>query len=176
MGSIKVSETIKAPVEVVFGYVDDYRNTTKYMKDLTLWEPVGSVTHGKGAVFDVAMKAGPKSLESTVDITAWAENKTIAWLSSEGFKQKGRWTFASRGGNTEATFELEYDLGGGIAGKMLAKVAEPVVRMNIEKSVENLKLQTEKLATKAPAKTAKPASAKPAAAKPTTKRAPAAKG
>ena len=165
MGSIKVTESIKAPVDVVFGYVDDYKNTTKYMKDLTLWEPVGSLTHGKGAVFEVAMKAGPKSLESTVDITAWTENKTIAWVSSEGFTQKGRWTFASKGSGTEATFELDYDLGGGIAGKMLAKVAEPVVRMNIVKSVENLKLQTEKLAAKGAAKSSKAAAAKPAPAK-----------
>ena len=49
MGHITITEEIVAPVEAVFADVDDHRNTTKYMKDLTKWAPVGSKTHGKGA-------------------------------------------------------------------------------------------------------------------------------
>jgi uncharacterized membrane protein len=147
MGHITVTRTIDAPVETVFAYVDDHRNTTKYMKDLTKWQPAGSVTHGKGAQFDVAMKAGPKVLDSSVLITQWTENKVIAWESQSGFKQTGKWAFKAKGGATEATFDMEYEFGGGIAGKVLAKVAEPVVKMNIESSVDELKKQTEKLGT-----------------------------
>ncbi|HXA27470.1 MAG TPA: SRPBCC family protein [Candidatus Angelobacter sp.] len=147
MGHITVTRTIDAPVETVFAYVDDHRNTTKYMKDLTKWQPAGSVTHGKGAQFDVAMKAGPKVLDSSVLITQWTENKVIAWQSQSGFKQTGKWAFKAKGGATEATFDMEYEFGGGIAGKVLAKVAEPVVKMNIESSVDELKKQTEKLGT-----------------------------
>jgi uncharacterized membrane protein len=153
VGHITVTRTIDAPVETVFAYVDDHKNTTKYMKDLTRWRPVGSQTHGKGAQFEVAMKAGPKVLDSTVLITQWTENKVIAWVSESGFKQTGKWAFRARGGATEATFDMEYEFGGGIAGKVLAKVAEPVVKMNIESSVDELKRQTEKLGAK-PAKSA----------------------
>src|ERR1700737_2592520 len=59
MGRITISDSIDAPVAVVFGYVDDHRNTTKYMQGLTKWKPTTSVTHGKGAKFEVGMKAGP---------------------------------------------------------------------------------------------------------------------
>ena len=45
MGHITITKQIAAPAEVVFGYVDDYRNTTTYMKDLTKWQPVGAKTH-----------------------------------------------------------------------------------------------------------------------------------
>ena len=158
MGHITIKKTINAPVEAVFGYVDNYKNTTKYMKGLTRWEPAGDIVHGKDAEFDVVMKAGPANLGSIVHITGWTENKTIAWKSIEGFKQTGKWAFTKKGDTTEATFDMDYELGGGIAGKLLAKAADPVVRMNLESSVTALKEQTEKLAKKTPAKSpAKPA-------------------
>ena len=149
MGHITVTRSIDAPLETVFAYVDDYRNTTKYMKDLTKWKAVGSQTHGKGAHFQVAMKAGPRELGSDVLITQWTENKVIAWVSESGFKQTGKWAFKAKAGGCEATFDMEYEFGGGIAGKVLAKAAEPLVKMNIESSVDELKRQTEKLGAKA---------------------------
>ena len=172
MGHITITEEIAAPVEAVFAYVDDHRNTTKYMKDLTKWAPVGSKTHGKGAKFEVAMKAGPMTLSSVVDITTWTENRAIGWTSREGFKQTGRWSFTEHGDGTEATFDMEYELPGGIAGRMVSRVAEPIVRGNIEQSVRNLRTQVEKGARKSTSKattkatpkktgaTAKPASRK----------------
>src|ERR1035441_6557564 len=97
MGHITIDMTISAPVATVFAYVDDYRNTTRYMKDLVKWQPTGKVTHGKGAQFDVGMKAGPTTLTSVVDITTWSENKAIGWHSNEGFRQIGMWAFRTKG-------------------------------------------------------------------------------
>src|SRR5258708_12101594 len=122
MGHINVTRTIAAPAATVFAYVDDYTNTTKYMKDLTKWQPAGSQTHGKGAEFEVAMKAGPKELASVVLITEWTENKVIGWVSQSGFKQTGKWAFkASSDGGCEATFDMEYEFGGGIPRNLLAQ-------------------------------------------------------
>jgi uncharacterized membrane protein len=146
MGHITTSETISAPVEAVFAFVDDHRNTTKYMKDLTKWAPVGPKSHGKGAKFAVAMKAGPMTLSSVVDITTWTANKAIGWKSVEGFKQTGKWSFKPSGDGTEATFDMDYELPGGIAGRMLSRAAEPIVRSNIEQSVRSLRSQVEKIA------------------------------
>ena len=170
MGRITIDMTINAPVTTVFAYVDDYRNTTKYMKDLVKWQPTGKVTHGKGAKFAVGMKAGPTTLTSVVDITTWTENKAIGWHSNEGFKQIGLWEFAPRGEKTKVTFDMEYEFGGGIAGKLLGRAAEPIVRGNLQRSVETLKLNTEKLG--APKTAVKPAPK--ATTKPATKSAPAA--
>lgn len=147
MGQITIRETIDAPVDAVFGYVDDYRNTTKYMKDLVKWKPTTDVTHGKGSKFAVGMKAGPTTLNSVVDINTWTENRAIGWKSLEGFKQAGKWSFKSKGEQTEVTFEMDYEFGGGIAGRMLSRAAEPFVRSNLEASVRNLKTQTEKRVT-----------------------------
>lgn len=172
MGRITINMTINAPVATVFAYVDDYRNTTKYMKDLVKWQPTGKVTHGKGAQFDVGMKAGPTTLTSVVDITDWTENKTIGWHSHEGFKQIGKWGFAAKGNQTAVSFDMEYEFGGGIAGRLLGRAAEPIVRGNLQRSVETLKLHTEKLGTSRPAaKTVSASSTKPAtkSAKPAVK-------
>jgi uncharacterized membrane protein len=153
MGHITCTEKIAAPVTAVFAYVDDHRNTTKYMKDLTKWAPVGSKTHGKGAKFQVAMKAGPMTLSSVVDITIWTENQAIGWTSLQGFKQTGKWSFKKDEDGSEATFDMDYELPGGVAGKMLSRVAEPIVRRNIEQSVRKLKSQVERSA-RSPAKAA----------------------
>jgi uncharacterized membrane protein len=150
MGRITIDMTINAPVATVFAYVDDYRNTTRYMKDLVKWQPTGKVTHGKGAQFDVGMKAGPTTLTSVVDITTWTANKTIAWHSREGFKQIGKWGFTPKGDKTAVTFDMEYEFGGGIAGKLLGRAAEPIVRGNLQRSVETLKSNTEKLGAARP--------------------------
>ncbi len=165
MGRITIDMTINAPVATVFAYVDDYRNTTRYMKDLVRWQPTGKVTHGKGAQFDVGMKAGPTTLTSVVDITTWSENRTIAWHSREGFKQLGKWGFTPKGNATSVTFDMEYEFGGGIAGKLLGRAAEPIVRGNLQRSVETLKLHTEKLRAARPAAKAASASTTKAATK-----------
>jgi uncharacterized membrane protein len=165
MGRITIDMTINAPVATVFAYVDDYRNTTRYMKDLVRWQPTGKVTHGKGAQFDVGMKAGPTTLTSVVDITTWSENRTIAWHSREGFKQLGKWGFTPKGNATSVTFDMEYEFGGGIAGKLLGRAAEPIVRGNLQRSVETLKLHTEQLRAARPAAKAASASTTKAATK-----------
>jgi len=163
MGRITITDVIAAPIETVFDYVDDHRNTTKYMQDLTKWRPTGKITHGKGAQFEVGMRAGPTTLTSTVDITTWTQNQAIGWTSRQGFQQSGKWTFKPKADKTEATFDMEYEFGGGIAGKLLGRAAEPIVRMNLERSVKALKSQTEKLV--------KPKTApRPKASKPSAKR------
>jgi uncharacterized membrane protein len=146
MGRITVTESIKAPVSTVFAYVDDYKNTTRYMKDMTRWDPVGSKTHGEGSRFALSMKVGPLNIDGEVEIDQWVENQAIGWKTKKGFRQDGSWSFTEKGGGTEATFSVDFDLPGGIAGKMMAKAVEPAIKSTLEGSVKQLKAQTEKLA------------------------------
>jgi uncharacterized membrane protein len=99
-----------------------------------------------------------------VDITTWTENTAIGWHSNEGFKQVGLWTFKPKGYKTQVTFDMEYEFGGGIAGKLLGRAAEPIVRGNLQRSVETLKLNTEKVAGPRPAPKASTKSATKASA------------
>jgi uncharacterized membrane protein len=143
MASITVKETIDAPVAKVFAYVDDYRNTTKYMKDMNKWEPAGDKTHGKGSRFALEMKVGPLTIDGEVEVDTWEENRKIAWKTKKGFRQDGSWSFSEKNGGTEAAFTVEYDLPGGIAGKMMGKAIEPALKSTLQGSVKQLKAQTE---------------------------------
>ncbi|MHB8341596.1 MAG: SRPBCC family protein, partial [Mycobacteriales bacterium] len=118
MGRIHVEEVVAAKVEVVFDYVDDHRNTVDYVAGLAKWQPVGTLTHGLGAVFEAAMSVGPTTWGSTLEITQWEPNRLIGWVPRKGFQQKGTWTFAPEGDATRVTFDVEYTLPGGIAGRI----------------------------------------------------------
>ena len=144
MGRITVTETINAPVATVFAYVDDYRNTTKYMKDMTKWEPVGNQTHGLGSRFALAMKVGPLNIDGEVEIDQWVENRAIGWKTKRGFRQDGSWAFKAKGGGTEAAFSVDFDVPGGMAGRMMARAVEPAIKATLQGSVKQLKAQTEK--------------------------------
>jgi hypothetical protein len=100
------------------------------------------------------------------------ENKAIGWDSNEGFKQIGMWAFKPKGDKTQVTFDMEYEFGGGIAGKLLGRAAEPIVRGNLQRSVETLKLHTEKIVAAKPgakASTAAATKSAPRSAAATTK-------
>lgn len=143
MGKASAEKVVDAPIEEVFAYVDDYTNTTKYMHGLKRWEPAGDQTHDVGARFALSMEAGPKTWDSVVEISERVENETIAWEPIDGFKQSGLWTFERQGEGTRVRLAVDFTFPGGLAGKAVAKVAEPAVKMNVQKSVEKLKQQVE---------------------------------
>ena len=138
MGKASAETVIAASPSEVFAYVDDYQNTPKYMHGLKSWEPAGEQTHGVGAVFIGKMDA-VKTWESTLEITQRDEDEAIAWIPTKGFKQGGAWQFAPEGDGTRVTLTVDYEFPGGLAGKAVAKAAEPVVKQNVQKSVEKLK-------------------------------------
>lgn len=139
MGSVRASAVINAPVSEVFAYVDDWRNVQGFTQDLTVWEPVGKVTHGVGAVFHAAMRTGPMTQESTLEITRWEQDAAIGWEPRDGLKQTGLYTFTAAGAATEVTLAIDVQLPGGIAGRLLGKTIEPMLRINVAKTLENLK-------------------------------------
>jgi uncharacterized membrane protein len=77
-----------------------------------------------------------------VEVDTWEENRAIGWKTRKGFRQDGSWVFREKDGGTEAAFTVEYDLPGGIAGKMMAKAVEPALRSTLQGSVKQLKEQT----------------------------------
>lgn len=145
MGKASAETTVDAPPAVVFAYLDDYRNTPKYMAGLKKWEPAGDKTHGEGAMFLGAMDAAGQTLESTLEITTWRQDEAIGWTPRDGFKQGGQWTLTPEGDGTRVSLAVEFSFPGGFAGKAVAKMAEPVVKNNVRQSVAKLKSQVEEL-------------------------------
>lgn len=133
-----------APVDVAFGYVDDYRNATKWMFGLAEFAPEGDKDHGLGAVFNGTFQVKPVKLHSTVECTGWAQDELIAFTSVKGFKNTSVWRFVADGPDrTTVLVHFNYELPGGIAGRALGKVLEPIVGVSVRHSDEALRKQIE---------------------------------
>jgi uncharacterized membrane protein len=146
MVDIHYEGSCAAPVDVAFGYVDDYRNATKWMFGLSEFAPVGDKEHGLGAVFRGTFHVKPVKLHSTVECTDWKQDEVIAFESIKGFKNSSIWTFTADGpAHTKVSVHFSYELPGGLAGRAMGKALEPIVAVSVRHSDEALRKQIEEL-------------------------------
>jgi uncharacterized membrane protein len=147
MGQVTTSTTIEADISTVFDYVSDYRNATKYSKDLKKWVPVTDVTDDVGAQFDASLQLGPKAFDSRVEVNFRQDPEQFGWTSISGFDHSGRYALSAVGeGRTEIVFVFDYTLPGGMAGRLLAKTTEPLLKASLASNLKTLKQQVEEQA------------------------------
>jgi uncharacterized membrane protein len=133
-----------APVDVAFGYLDDYRNATTWMFGLHDFEPVGGQDQGLGAVFAGTFQVTPVKLRSTIKVTQWEQNKLIAFESIKGFRNWSVWEFhADAPDRTTIRVKFSYELPGGLAGRAMGKALEPIVALSVRHSDEALRREIE---------------------------------
>jgi uncharacterized membrane protein len=201
--TVENSIEIDRPAADVFGFVDDYKNSTRYIVGMTEYKPTTKQTSGKGSKFKFVKKTtGLPDIKSEIEITGWEQDRQITFKSFAGFDNGGTYTFTGRGDRTVVRLSNTYDLGsliggnrgglfGGIAkaaGGIASKAAEGQVRKDLTTSLEKLRSLVEKEVPAKPAETKpaakaaakepaarKPAAKKPAAQKPAAPRKPAAK-
>jgi uncharacterized membrane protein len=129
-----------APVNVLFDYVDDYRNTTTWLFGLSKFEPSTEITSGLGSKFDGTFAVPPIKIHSSVEIIEWEKDKVIALNSFHGFKISSTWHFSATGPETsKVVVDFTYELPGGLAGRVMSKAMEPVVALSIRHSDESLR-------------------------------------
>lgn len=144
MGHIHHSAVADVPIDVAFAFVDDRHTVPNWMFGITRFEPAGKQEHGLGAVFDVTMTIGPKALKSVVRVTEWIQDEVIAIESVKGMSNASRWHFEPVGdGQTRLTVDFHYNLPGGLAGKALSTIVEPVVGGAIRLTEAKLRAQVE---------------------------------
>jgi len=133
-----------APVDVAFAYVDDYRNATDWMFGLAAFEPAGEQVQGLGAVFDGTFAVKPVKLHSTIKVTEWKQDSIIAFESINGFRNWSSWQFEPvEPAKTRIAVTFSYELPGGLAGKALGRVLEPIVMLSLRHSDESLRKEIE---------------------------------
>lgn len=141
MGQVTTSTTIEAPIQAVFDYVADYRTAVGYSRDLKKWDPVTDVA---GAQFDASPQLGPKAFDSRVEIDSRVDPEQFGWHTIYGFEHAGRYRFTDAGrSRTEVTFVFGYTLPGGMAGRLLAKTTEPLLKASLSSNLKTLKQQME---------------------------------
>ncbi|WP_026918250.1 SRPBCC family protein [Gordonia shandongensis] len=145
MPSVRHQARSSRPRAEVFAYVDDHTNVPDWMFGITSFvarDP--SQTSGLGATYDAVMKIGPKSLSSTVQVTEWVENERIVLTSIAGFDVSTGWRFADGDdGQTVLDVNFDYTLPGGLAGRALAAIIEPVVGQAVRQTESALRANVE---------------------------------
>jgi uncharacterized membrane protein len=135
---------INAPRRLVWDYVTDPANYTLFFSGITRWEVEGRKKRGAGARYRMLMRVGSAEVGGLVEIVEYDEPGDMAWTSVMGVDQRGRWRLREHGGNrTSVMFRLSYHAPGGLLGWISDQLSAPMVRGNIQHTLENLKRHIE---------------------------------
>lgn len=129
---------LDAPVDKVFEYVANYRNAGEWLSGISSFTPVGELDYGLHSVFDAALGLGVTTLHSTIKVIDFDEGRMMELDSIKGFKNTSKWTFTPDGDGTHVLAEVTYELPGGIAGRALGRVIEPLIMLVVRNSAEHL--------------------------------------
>jgi uncharacterized membrane protein len=136
---------IARPPGDVFAWVADHRNVPRVLEGVDRWEPLGDRATGRGARFDVSMRALGLPLENVLVLDTWEEPSAIGWRSESGLvPQAGGWRFEPRPGGTEVALTISYEPPGGAVGGLVAGRVDGVVRGRLQQALERMKAVLER--------------------------------
>lgn len=140
VGQMLSTVHIAAPPEVVFDFVDDWRQATRYLRRLTGWELEDpEKPTGVGSVFRVGIDAGGKKLNGRLEVTEYVRPSVIAIRSIDGPRVVGGWKFSPEGDGTRVELRSSYDLPGGIAGRLVGAFVSRSAQGDLDASLRELK-------------------------------------
>jgi uncharacterized membrane protein len=123
--------TCRAPLEVAFDYVADYRNIPSWMLGIERFVPVGDQDRGEGAEFDVTARFGVP-LHTRIRATQWVDRRFIGMESVRGVAVCSRFAFDRAGSGTSITAEVSYRLPGGAAGRIMHRAVGPFITRAVQ--------------------------------------------
>ena len=139
MPSVDRNIWIDAPAEKVFRFVADYRNTTRYQRHFSRFQPVDSQAWGLGMTVDARGRFRGLPVHARLTITEFVENRRISSRSVAGLKSSAQWSFADEDGGTRVRFVASYDWPVPVlSGAMRRTIERSIVAMT-ESSLRELK-------------------------------------
>ncbi len=143
---IRVATEIEAPRQLVWDYLMNGQSWHEFMEGLTRWEAQGKGHRGLGARFAMRMQVGFIELGGTVEITEFDPPCDMAWTAVTGVDQRGRWRLRELDGSrTQVELRVTYHAPGGLVALLADRLALPMVRGHLKRSVEELKRHVEAL-------------------------------
>jgi uncharacterized membrane protein len=144
---MRLSESIvvSAPPKLVWDYIADPDNALRFMSGITRWEVEGDTRSGLGARYRMLMRVGSAEMGGLVEIVEFSEPLDMAWSSVTGVDQRGRWRLRrAGGGRTRVEFRFAYGVAGaGIAGYISERVAAPLIRGHLRRSLQQLRREAQ---------------------------------
>jgi carbon monoxide dehydrogenase subunit G len=143
MGEVRSSIFVAVPVEEVFAFVADYRNSKRYLMGFTRFEPVGEKTYGLGARVLAAGQVRGMPVHTYLEIVEFEKNRKIVSRSSPSIIGMPTWLFQPEGSGTRVTFVSDFKLPIPVLGRMLQGLQDEVAR-HVNESLRALKQVVEK--------------------------------
>lgn len=139
MPVVSRSVLIRAPLPVVFAFVADYRNTTRFQRQFSRFEPVGEPTHGLGMKVDVWGHFKGFPVRTVLRVTEFVENKRIVSESTEGLRSRSEWRFLPEQEGTRVQFSATFEWPLLPPSKILERMAEEELAVLAECALGELK-------------------------------------
>ena len=142
MSKVEKTITINAPIEKVFGYVEEPTNLPEIWPSLVEAKDVQRLPNG-GTSFRWVYKMAGVRFEGTSEDTDYVANQRVVSKTKGGIESTVTWTFQPEAGGTKVTYEAEYT----VPIPLLGKLAESfIVKQNegeAELILANLKARME---------------------------------
>ena len=142
MAKVEKTITINAPVEKVFGYVEEPANLPEIWPSMVEAKDVQRLPNG-GTSFRWVYKMAGMRFKGTSEDTEYVANRRVVSKSKGGIESTITWTFQPEASGTKVTFEAKYT----VPIPLLGKIAEAFIVKQNEHEAElllaNLKARME---------------------------------
>lgn len=132
---------VSAPIELVWSIVSDPERQLDFMHGVTRWEIDSDVATGLGARYRMLLRIRSAEVGGLIEVVEYSAPCDLAWTSVTGVDQRGRWRLRSDpDGCTRVELRLAFGVAGsGIWGWVAERVAAPVVRGHVRRTLEQLR-------------------------------------
>jgi uncharacterized protein YndB with AHSA1/START domain len=133
VAKIVKTATIDAPIEQVFGYVEEPANVPEYWPSVIEVKDVESLPGG-GFKYRWVYKMAGVRFEGGTETTEFVVNARTVSVNTGGVSGTVTWTYQAEAGKTQVTFEAEYT----VHIPLLRKLAESFLAKVNEQEAETI--------------------------------------
>lgn len=140
---------VNGPPSAIWPIIIDPEQLPMFMAGLTRWEATGQPLVGLGARYRVHMLVGSAHVGGLVEVVEFDDQRDIAWTSVTGVDHRGRWRLRERRpGCTDVTLRISYSAPGGFLAVLADRLAAPMLRRNLKRSLASLREMVEQRSVK----------------------------
>lgn len=142
MSKVLHSTTIHAPVEKVFQYLDDKAHFPEFWPSMIEVSDIRDLPNG-GKHFHWVYKMAGLRFEGDTDEIEYVPNKKIVGRNEKGIESTITWKLDEHGGETELTFEADYNVPVPLVGKLAENILAKINDNEAVAMLANLKATLE---------------------------------
>jgi uncharacterized membrane protein len=132
---------VESPPERVWDVISDPTRVLGFMSGVTRWEVASEHPIGLGARYRMLFRVGSAEVGGLIEVVEFSPAYEMAWTSVTGLDQRGRWRLReATNGRTRVELRLSYGVAGaGLTGWLAERIAAPIVRGHVRRSLQQLK-------------------------------------